>query len=186
MKKLLSLSLMLSLGLATISPALNAAQAQKVDFSTKQLLAKWWKGGRKMSALTPAEQQKLTALKRKIGVGAVLTAATTAAIAVSALLIKEGAKLTPKERAGGIVDNALIVLVQPKTPVARNAEIQLPRQIQVFLERVSLNPGEDTRFDAMMRHINEAINRKGLNAKKDNILQIIKKYLPREPYNPRE
>jgi len=182
MKKLLSLSLMLSLVLATISPVLNAAQTQKVDLSTKQLLAKWWKGGRKMSALTPAEQQKLTALKSRIGIGAVLTAA---AAAVTAVLVREGMKLTPKERAGGIVDNALIVIEQPNNPVSNNAEKQLPGLIQKFEEKVSLNPGE-TSLDAMMRHINEAIERKGLNEKKDDIVQIIKEYLPRKPYNPRE
>ena len=83
MKKLLSLTLMLSLGLATISPALNAAQAQQ-DSSTPawtkssgfEAAKKWWKAGRDINALSPQEQKAFSALKAKVGITAIVAILT--------------------------------------------------------------------------------------------------------------
>lgn len=86
MKRHISLSLLLSLGLGVSCPTINTAQPtiQETDLSTKQLLVKWWKSGRKMNALTPAEQKKFNILKAKVGVVAIAAMATAAAAAFGA------------------------------------------------------------------------------------------------------
>ncbi|HLE76280.1 MAG TPA: hypothetical protein VI521_00745 [Candidatus Babeliales bacterium] len=109
MKKLLSLTLMLSLGLATISPALNAAQAQQ-DSSTPawtkssgfEAAKKWWKAGRDINALSPQEQKAFSALKAKVGITAIVAILT--AIAVSLYTTREQKKGTPiQEKKGPLV-----------------------------------------------------------------------------------
>ncbi len=86
MKKYISLSLVLSLGLATITPALNAiTMKQRIAGAMPSMPAwtkgpgfqaakKWWRAGRKMNVLNPEEQKAFNNLKTKIGIGAIITA----------------------------------------------------------------------------------------------------------------
>ncbi len=89
MKKFLSLSLLLSLGLATITPALNAMQTmrQKIAGAMPGMPAwtkgpgftaakKWWKCGRNVNALTPEEQQAFNSLKKRVAIGTIIALLT--------------------------------------------------------------------------------------------------------------
>ena len=121
MKKLLSLTLMLSLGLATISPALNAAQAQKGSSTpawTKSsgfaAAKKWWKAGRDINALSPQEQKAFSALKAKVGITAIVAILT-------AILVKNKKTITNKikqarmellARTGTKVEKAAVAVLQ--------------------------------------------------------------------------
>ncbi len=93
MKKFLSLSLLLSLGLATISPALNAQTVRQRIAGAMPSMPAWTKGpgftaAKKRfqgQALTPQEQQAFNTLKKRVGIGALVAALTALGVAAYGL-----------------------------------------------------------------------------------------------------
>ncbi len=89
MKKCVSLSLILSLGLATFAPALNASQTvrQRIAGAMPSMPAwtkgpgfaaakKWWKAGRNVNALTSQEQQAFNSLQERVNIGVMIAILT--------------------------------------------------------------------------------------------------------------
>ncbi len=177
MKKFLSLSLLLSLGLSGITPALNAAQpalAQK-NPSGWAAAKKWWRAGRNVNALTPQEQQAFNSLKKRMTTGAITTALAALLGAATYITYKEGKYLTPKARAAGIVDNLLIMKeLSPESEEYKKVNKQLAQQIVRFKETVLTKRGEG-KTRAVKMYVQDMINEKVVG--KQNALYLLSDFI---------
>lgn len=137
MKKLISLSLMLSLGLATISPALNAAQnaTRQSNPSGWQAAKKWFQSGRNIKALTCREQRAFNALKKKIGIGA-LVAGVAALLGGAAVLATRNNEWYVYKEQEYAPKNFIRIVT--RNPITKNVTIQ---HYQPDKNELLLHPG---------------------------------------------
>ena len=164
----LSLILVLSIALSGATPALNAMQTIKRGIAkampawTKgpgfQAAKKWWKAGRNVNALTPAEQQAFNTLKKRVAIGAIVAALTTL---LGAALTYYASKPSLTRRVEKIIDNLDIIDSNPPTSKqSQEAEAAVKRQVKEFKEKAP-RLGEESKSDAVKRHVTDALETEG-------------------------